>query len=333
MATVPKVLEPKNDKKKRTRSPAYPFINLETAIKRAKEFWDQEQSNAANLKVAVDHWGYDIKSSGGLQTAAALVSFGLMKDEGSGDRRKLQLTPAALRILHAPDSKERAEAIKQAALAPKIHERIWQKWGNNLPSDASLRYTLLSEWEPKFNANAVDGFIKQYKDTIAFAKLTESDKVASEVEDNGGEGESQTPYLAQIGDWVQWESNGTLRFPEPKRVKGLSPDGNWVYVDGQHGAVPRAELLKESAPANPQNQPDPNSALRMPLPKTHMQEFVVPLSGGGKAVFQWPSALSEEDKTDLQDSLKIVERKILRAEKSEQTLETFGTKSGIAPGS
>jgi hypothetical protein len=139
--------------------------------------------------------------------------------------------------------------------------------------------------------------------------------------------------VAQVGDWVQWEHNGALGFPEPKRVKGISPDGNWAYVDGQHGAVPRAELLKESAPANPQNPPDPNSALRMPLPKTHMQEFVVPLSGGGKAVFQWPSALSEEDKTDLQDSLKIVERKILRAEKSEQTLETFGIKSGIAPGS
>jgi len=44
-----------------------------------------------------------------------------------------------------------------------------------------------------------------------------------------------------------------------------------------------------------------------------MQEFVVPLSDGSKAVFQWPSSLSKEDIDDLKDSLKIVERKIARS--------------------
>ncbi len=44
-----------------------------------------------------------------------------------------------------------------------------------------------------------------------------------------------------------------------------------------------------------------------------MQEFVVPLSDGSRAVFQWPSALSKEDVDDLKDSLKILERKISRS--------------------
>jgi hypothetical protein len=47
--------------------------------------------------------------------------------------------------------------------------------------------------------------------------------------------------------------------------------------------------------------------------KTHMQEFVVPLSEGNRAVFQWPSLLSKEDIDDLKDSLKILERKISRS--------------------
>jgi hypothetical protein len=63
-----------------------------------------------------------------------------------------------------------------------------------------------------------------------------------------------------------------------------------------------------------------------------MQEFVVPLSDGAKAVFQWPSSLSAEDIADLKDSLKIVERKITRsitepsAEKSDglKTWEKLG---------
>lgn len=328
MATSPKVLESEQEKRKRTRSPAYPYINLETAIKRAKEFYDKEVRNAANIKVAVKHWGFVETSSGGAQTIAALVSFGLMQDEGMGENRKVRLTQNALRILldTRPDPTERAELIKRAALAPKIHQQLWSQWGTNLPSDVSFRHTLLLEWKPPFNDKAVDFFIREYKDTIAFAKLAESDKVPSEVKNNGDKTEGESPYVAQVGDWVQWEHNGTLGFPEPKRIKGISPDGNWAYVDGQHGAVPRHELLRESPPANPLNPlnpPDPNSAQRIQSPpKTHMQEFVVPLSDGNKAVFQYPSVLTKEDVEDLKDSLKMLERKISRPTIQAQPSET-----------
>jgi len=179
-------LESDQAKRKRTRSPAYPYINLEAAIKRAKEFYDREARNAANIKVAVKHWGFVETSSGGQQTIAALVSFGLMQDEGMGDNRKVRLTRMRCEIVldTRPDSTERAELIRQAALAPKIHAQLWKKWGTDLPSDASLRHALLLEWETPFNDNAVDFFIREYKDTIAFAKLSESDTVSSEVSDN-----------------------------------------------------------------------------------------------------------------------------------------------------
>ncbi len=87
------------DKRKRTRSPAYPFINLETAISRAKQFYDKEARNAANVNVAAKHWGFVEGSSNGAQTVAALISFGLMQDEGTSEKRKVKLTHNALRIL------------------------------------------------------------------------------------------------------------------------------------------------------------------------------------------------------------------------------------------
>ncbi|MGO8794011.1 MAG: hypothetical protein ACLQLC_04240 [Candidatus Sulfotelmatobacter sp.] len=318
MATAPKIPVP--DKKTRTRSPAYPFINLETAIRRAKEFYDQQQHHAAPVKVAAKLWGYEEKSSGGLQTTAALVSFGLLSDVGTGFHRRVSLTPIALKILLNPDANDKGQAIKQAALTPKIHGQIWKKWGAS-PPEATLRYALLTEWEPRFNPNAVDAFIKEYRDTIAFAKLSESDTVIPEVKDNG-DSIDETPYVAQIGDWVQWErSNGDLGFPEPKRVKGISPDGNWVYVDGQNGCVPRAELLRESPPevAPKPNVPPPQ--FQSP-PKTGMQEMIVPLANGTtKAVFQWPTSLSKEDVEDLRDSLKMLERKITRPTAGADTSE------------
>lgn len=293
-------------KKLRTRSPAYPFVNLETALRRAKEFYDEQQHHAAPIKVAVKLWGYEEKSSGGLQTAAALVSFGLLSDEGTGESRKVQLTQPAMRILLNPDAAAKEKAIKEAALAPKIHRQVWQKWGAN-PPEASMRFALLTEWEPRFNPNTVDTFIREYRDTIKFAKLSESDKLATEVKDNGDEGKSDTPYVPQIGDFVQWELNGVLQFKEPQRIRDISPDGKFAFVDGQFSGLHVEQLIREKAP---ENVPPP----RVPPPlKQGMQEFVVPLSDGSRAVFQWPTSLSKEDVADLKDSLKIVERKIDRS--------------------
>jgi hypothetical protein len=323
MTETIKTAQSENDKRKRMRSPAYPYVNLETAIKRAREFYDKEQRNAAPLKVAVKHWAYEEKSSGGSQTAAALISFGLMTDEGTGEKRRVKLTDTALRILldSRPDSEDRAQAIRIAALTPKIHGEIWKKWGSTLPSDSTLKHTLILDWKPPFNPASVDGFIKEYKDTIAFAKpdpsatvVVESDESDEKEEEDGGEQE-RGAYVPRVDDYVQWEHNGVLGFPEPRRIREISPDGTYVYVDGQHGGFPSRELIREKAPtitAKPNIQP----LIKAPQSQPYMQEFVVPLSDGSKAVFQWPNALTKEDVDDLKDSLKILERKILRSQQN-----------------
>jgi hypothetical protein len=305
-------------KRKRTRSPAYPYVNLEGALARAKSFYDKEQRNAANVSIAVKHWGFGEDSSSGAQTLAALISFGLMSDDGTGDRRTVRLTQDALRILldTRPDSKEKADLIKKAALAPKIHKQLWEKWGAALPSDASLRHALLFGWETPFNENSVDFFIGEYKSTIDFAKVVEADKMSSTEVDKGGSGGEKVSYTPKVGDFVQWEHNGVLGLPEPKRIREITADGSFAFVDGQHGGLLVSELVKESEPTEAQVTSTSNVLQRAQFPpKTHMQEFIVPLSEGAKAIFQWPASLNQEDIDDLKDSLKILERKILRSPK------------------
>jgi hypothetical protein len=313
----PEILE-EDEKRKRTRSPAYPFINLETAVRRAKQFYDREQQHAANLKVAVKHWDYEEKSSGGLQTAAALVAFGLMKDEGMGDRRKLQLTPAAVRIILNPNPAERESTLKEAALAPKIHRQMWQRWGGSLPSDESLRFTLLSEWEPKFNVNSVDSFIKQFRSTIAFAKLVESDKVTSEDGDREDSEGSGTNYVAKVGEYVQWESQGILQFEKPARVVRISTDGSFAFVEGTSTGFPIGELRKADAPSTP--PPNPQIVRTPLLPTTNMQEDVYSIPEG-RIVVQWPAVLSAESVKEVKEYLKLLEGKIARAEQKDATKE------------
>jgi hypothetical protein len=170
-------------KKARVRSPNYPAINLEEAIKKATEFYNYEKRNSANVEIAMKHWGFKPTSSGGMVTLAALNSFGLLSDSGAGKQRKVQLTELALKIIldERSQSVEREAAIKQAALMPKIHASLWNKYHTSLPSDENLRHELVME--RKFNPNAASGFIGEYKDTIQFAKLVDSDIMSIADED------------------------------------------------------------------------------------------------------------------------------------------------------
>jgi len=310
MGTVVKV--PDVAAKRRQRSPAYPFINLQTAIRRAKEFYDQEGRNAAPLRVAVKHWGYEEKSSGGLQTTAALISFGLMQDEGTGDKRKLKLTPNALTILldERPDSAARSQAIKTAALTPKIHQQLWRKFGTGQTSDANMKHMLILELDPPFNPNTADVVIKEYKDTIAFAKPDSSATVPlaggdlnAEEEEVGGD--SKSVYVPKIGDYVQWEPKGVLQFREPKRVTSLSADGKFAFVDGNGTGLPSSELTLHDKPVI-------TDMVTLPPITISMRQDIFSLTEG-TATIQWPTPLSEESIQDLKDWLKLVERKIARS--------------------
>ncbi len=303
-------------KTKKHRSPTYPGINLQQAIKRAAEFYEKEHRNPASFKAAVSHWGYSEKSSGALVTAAALKSFGLLDEIDGSAGRTFQVSQLGLKIVadKRPESVSRMDAIREAALKPKLHAEIWKLYNGRLPSDAELRFQLENKWS--FNLNAIDFFIKELHDTISYAQLKESDKVGEvEVEDDGEEEIDRLLFVAKVGDYVQWEHNGVLGFPEPKRVREITPDWKFAYVEGQHGAVPVDELIRESAPSNVGQTHDTPQATRnrTPLSKNYMLEYVVPLSDGSKAVFQWPSLLSQEDVEDLKDSLKILERKIKRS--------------------
>src|SRR4051812_11473807 len=98
-----------------TRSPNFPFVDLETAIERARILNQKEGRNSAAPETVVDHWGYAPKSSGGRQTIAALRQFGLLEGRGTS----LRLTDLARSILISePGSGQWLRGVQQAALKP-----------------------------------------------------------------------------------------------------------------------------------------------------------------------------------------------------------------------
>jgi hypothetical protein len=309
--------------RKKHRSPAYPAISLKQAIDRADQFFQHERRNAASIPAAASHWGYGLKSSGLLTTAAALKSFGLMDEiEGaSGASRTLRLSELGLLIVldKRPESAERAAAIKRAALMPKIHSELWRRYNGQLPSDVELRHRLIFDhW--KFNENTVDDFIREFRQTISFAKLAESDTISTDDEDREEEQKPPTPY---VGDFVQWESQGQLQFKEPKQIKGFSDDGQWAFIEGSATGVPVKELTVTDPPVDTSTPiPGLKGNAVTPPPSPFPPDPVKPLASNrqdvfslaeGPATFQWPATLSAESFQDLSAWLEILKRKIGRS--------------------
>jgi hypothetical protein len=160
---------------KKLRSPSYPSIGLEEALRRGREFYDHERRNPAPVDTVLHHWGYKPGSGAGVLAIAALRKFGLIEYIGTGAQRKARLTDLAFRIIldQREPSPERDEALRQAALTPAIHSDIRRKFPTPpLPSDSTLRHYLV--FDRQFNENAVTLVIDEVRGTWAFAKLDES---------------------------------------------------------------------------------------------------------------------------------------------------------------
>ena len=171
---------------KRTRSPSYPSISLETAIQRAEIIKKSEGWHAAPVDVVLSHWSYSAGSGAGLVQVAALKKYGLLEDSGRGDDRQVQLTSLAKDILVWHDERERLEAIRIAARSPKLYADVLAQWPDRLPSDAALRVYLCKK--KSFNEKAIGDLIKSMKGTFVFAKLYDSDIIEDE---NGGAGDER----------------------------------------------------------------------------------------------------------------------------------------------
>lgn len=164
-----------------------------------------------------------------------------------------------------------------------------------------------------FNDKSVDGFIKEYSETIRFAKLDQSDEtVAEPVEAEPGA--SPKFFVPKIGDYVQWEINDVLQLPEATRVRAIMPDGKFVMLEGSNTGVPVEQLLPEQAPAGAAAGVITSPIdLRPHAPAPGKPQKDIFSLKEGEVVLFWPSPLSEESVRDVTDWLEIVKRKFARA--------------------
>lgn len=220
------------------RSPSYPSVDLEDAIELAQKFHDQAKRTVVPSQHVAAYWGFSTSSSGWRLALAALKQYGLVESVGSKKSGEVKLTDLALSIIldTRPNSRERTEAVKQAALAPEIYKELWLHWGGNVPDDDTFRtYLTLNKG---FNENSVPGFISDFKKTIAFAKLDTTDIV-------------RTAGAAARSAERQWGA-------------GEDEEGNGGDTDGDQGSGQRRRSVQSGMKEDVFTLPDGQVVLQWP---------------------------------------------------------------------
>lgn len=205
--TTPTVTAPAKPKK--GRSPSYPNLSLDIAVERAASLYEAERRNPAPVHAVQGHWGFKPNTGPANLAVAALKKYGLLEDAGSGKNRTARLTDLGFDVVHHPEQATREQKIRQAALTPAIHQELWDKYGDNgLPSDATLRYELVTN--RNFTETGAVEFIPQFRRTVTYANLTPT----ATVDPSGGEGQDEEPG-GQIDDLVDTKGHREPRQQPP----------------------------------------------------------------------------------------------------------------------
>lgn len=237
----------------------FPFINLGKALARTSQLYQADRGGKGlRMPLAFAAWDYSPKSSGGFQTIGALLTYGLIDDEGSGDERAVRLTANARRYFQSEIEADQAALREQFAKSPKLFAHLLDHWDGSTPPDNVARTYLKTEIG--LNEQSARSALSIYKDNLEYVSSKGSAKDASETlnpEENGGakvtnngDGERGTvpliaPKAIEVGDKVQWTSQGVDQFdiPRPVTAVTLVPEKGWfVSIRGEKGAVPMEQV-------------------------------------------------------------------------------------------
>lgn len=150
-----------------TRSPNYPACSLADAVGMLAKFWKQEARTTVPASVAAVAIGYKSLSGPARTGLASLKKYGLLADEKQG----MRVSPLALRILNPVDNDDKIQALREAALRPELFKQLFETHAS--ASENALKAHLINTLG--FSDIGARTLIKSFKETIEFAKLTDSE--------------------------------------------------------------------------------------------------------------------------------------------------------------
>jgi hypothetical protein len=281
------------EKRPMDRSPSFPYIGLTKAIERVEGLYAfAKRHDARIMEAAKPAWNLGAKSSGTLQTVAALLSYGLIEASGIGEARKIKLSDLGYRAIADPRPGAKEQALATAALKPKLIAEFWETWGLDRPSAPIAEGTL--HFDRGFTADGAKTFLKVYDDCVRYAAPSDSDRGSDNRDAVDGEEAPPNPSIV-VGDLVRIEVGGQIIVEKaPVRAIQEHEGQSWVFVEGtetgalmsdtillQKGAVASPSVTPPTLPLTPKSDETPKGA----------RKAVFPISDGD-VVLTFPEGIS-----------------------------------------
>lgn len=293
---------------KKDRSPSFPFVTLTKAILRTRELYAVAKRHDMRLAEAAAAMSYGAKSSGAIQTLAALIAYGLVDDNGSGSDRKFRVSDLGFKLLEDQRPGAKEAALAEAALRPKLIAEYKAKWGDR-PGDSICLSDL--RVDGGFTEDGAKQFLRVFDDAMTYAPSGNADKKSDSGDTNSDEGQGLPPEIA-IGDFVSVEAGGQIIY-EKTRVRAI--DLPWVFVEASQSgidisAIALVEKATEGAAKPPMLPFDPKPGFEAKTTAgEEMDRFTVD-EGVVKIIF--PSNITSASLDDLEDFFALFIKKTKR---------------------
>jgi hypothetical protein len=281
--------------KKKLRSPNCPGISLPDALTRARKIYDVEHTHQADREVIAKDLGYGGMSGASATIIGALKQYGILEPAGDG----MRISDDAVTAFELPDgSPEKIESLRRMAFKPEVFEDLRTQFPDRPPGEANMRHILIKR-----------GFLPKPADEAIQAYLENFALVGS---NNSGYNRDQEIHNVDIGSYVQWEAQGVLQFKQPRRVRSISDDGEWAFVEGSSTGIPIGELTVIPTTAQVET---PSKELAKKAAKSFMdaQEISLPvgMSDSGDVIFahvRFDGGIKKNLLTNLRALLEAMEK-------------------------
>lgn len=298
------------------RSPSYPSASLGEAISQVAKIEKVYRQSQVDREVAAKLIGYSGISGPSSKALAALASYGLVERAGKGEMR---VTNRAKAILYPDNLEERRQNLIQAAFEPKLFQELRGRFPDMIPPEDGIITYLHRQG---FVQTAIRPAMKAYRDTLLFLEQEgASDSHGNEqrggADSSPSEGGNRAAFgKARVGDLVEVEIAGTLVTPEPVRVRAVTEDHAWVFVEGSETGIEMENVTVVERPDPAESKAPPT----LPLDTGKPSANEVPVgyrsetfdADEGEIRITWPSNLSLQSVEDMKDWLELLKRRIVR---------------------
>lgn len=251
----------------RKKSPRAPTMALPDALDRVEKIYAQEGRHATPTDIVAQALGY--KSAGNGSAAQAIASlryYGLLERPKEGH---LAVSKDYESYKYSPDETQKQAFLIGWLRTPPIFSTLLDKYDGRLPSDANIRYDLISMG---FIPAGADAYVSAFRRSVEFARFFE--QVAAQPEDD----EQQSAFVS-VAEPTPVQGQMVLQMAAPQ----LHATGHVVQpAPAAHSAVQTGGAIAHTATHNP-------DVIRVP----------VRLSKGRCAYLELPIPFYEADKKRL----------------------------------